>query len=112
MKLPIIILSGFMILGWFGFRPQPEQDTAVPGIQAGEVVLYFNGSNIAMSQIVFDPGFASNPVIVCSSLNETLPGLEVGCQSLDTGIGSIWAQIDDPRDNPLTVQWIATERTQ
>lgn len=89
----------------------PPPPDSPPTVQAGRVVLHFNGGTVAMSQVQFNPGFVRRPALVATASNEDTAGVLVGAQALSQTIGGISAEVKEPRDKPLVVNWIAAEPT-
>jgi hypothetical protein len=81
-------------------------------IQAGEVVLEFNGGTVAMSQVLFATPFTATPILLCAANNQMDAGVRVACQGLTAEFGAVSAEVDEPRPYSLTVNWIAMEPTQ
>ena len=100
MKSSLIVFSFIVSLITVAFiRPvaKPAQF-----IQSGTAILSFNGQDVAMTQIDFDPNYGTEPVIVCSPSNEWAAGVLVGCQALSGEVGSVSAQL--PYTTTLTLE--------
>lgn len=76
-------------------------------IQSGTAVLHFNGQDVAMTQVDFEPDYSTEPVIVCSPSNEWAAGILVGCQALNGEVAGISAQLPYTTTLTLEVGWIA-----
>jgi len=98
MKNLLFVLLLFVNFSVFSIKPKQV-------VQAGTETLFFNGQDVAMSQVDFD--FKDTPVLVCSVSNEWVAGGLVGCQAISGSVGSVSMQLPYTTTMSIKVNWVA-----
>lgn len=102
----LFVLFFIGLLSPYLMAPTPIKRSA-QDIQSGTAVLHFNGQDVAMTQVDFEPDYSTEPVIVCSASNEWAAGVLVGCQALNGEVAGISAQSPYTTTLTLEVNWVA-----